>query len=196
MTGLGTDASRSDGHRDLQAGYGIMLAICLPRDELSVPMIRHLVRDALNRIGVLDEINSDIQVALAEACTNVVDHAGPGDAYEVTVTIRPDRCELRVIDVGHGFDHATVIAPAGRDGDPTAERGRGLELMHSLVDHIELVSEPETGTLVRLVKNLAFDDSAPARHLLLPTHHRTSPNSTQAEPGPTDKQKGSPLSPA
>lgn len=192
MTGLGTDASRYDGHRAPEEGYGITLAICLPRDALSVPMIRHLVRDALNRFGVLDEITGDIQLALAEACTNVVDHAGPGDAYEVTVTIRPDRCELRVIDVGHGFDHATVIPPAGQDGGLTAERGRGLGLMHALADHIELVSEPETGTLVRLVKNLVFDDSAPGRHLLLSVHDRHDRNVTDGEPDPTDKQKMSP----
>lgn len=148
-------------------GYGVMLAIYLPRDELSVPVIRHLVGDALTQVGVLAEITSDIQLALTEACTNVLDHSGPGDAYEVTVTIDPKRCELRIIDLGHGFDHTNISAPAKDGNELIAERGRGLELMKALVDHIELVSEPEEGTLVRLVKNLAFDQAAPAQQLLL-----------------------------
>lgn len=157
------------------AGYGVTLAVCLPRDAMSVPVIRRLVRHALDEVGVLEQISNDIAVALTEACANVLDHAGPGDAYEVTVTIGPERCELRVVDVGRGFDHAAVSAAAGDSDDHISERGRGLGLMHALVDHIELLSEPEAGTLVHLVKQLAFDDDAPARRLLFQALHNTTP---------------------
>jgi serine/threonine-protein kinase RsbW len=152
-------------------GYGVMLAIRLPRDALSVPVIRRLVADALKEVGVLDTISGDIQLALTEACTNVLDHSGPGDAYDVTVTIGPERCELRIIDIGHGFDHATITAAPEPDNELTAERGRGIGLMHALVDHIELRSEPEAGTLVHLVKQLDFDPSAPAQRLLFQALH-------------------------
>jgi serine/threonine-protein kinase RsbW len=154
-----------------RTGYGISLAICLPRDELSVPVIRHLVRYALDEVGVLEAISSDIEVALTEACANVLHHSGPGDAYDVSVGVGPDSCELRVVDVGHGFDHATVQAESGTH-DLNAERGRGLRLMRALVDRIELVSAPEEGTLVHLVKRLAFDESAPARRLLFQALHK------------------------
>jgi serine/threonine-protein kinase RsbW len=154
-----------------EVGYGVMLAVRLPRDELSVPVIRRLVGDALKHIGVLDSIRADIELALTEACTNVLDHSGPGDAYDVTVTIGPGRCELRIIDIGHGFDHATVARSHDSDLDVTAEQGRGLGLMHALVDQIELISEPETGTLVRLVKQLAFDEETAARRLLFRALH-------------------------
>jgi serine/threonine-protein kinase RsbW len=89
----------------------------------------------------------------------------------VTVAVGPDLCELRVVDVGHGFDHATVQSDS-RTHDLDAERGRGLRLMHALVDHIELTSAPEEGTLVHLVKKLAFDDSAPARRVLFQALHQ------------------------
>lgn len=161
-------------------GYGVSLAICLPRDELSVPVIRHLVRYALDEVGVLEAISNDIEVALTEACTNVLRHSGPGDAYEVSVAIGPDSCELRVVDVGRGFDHATVQAESGTH-DVNAERGRGLRLMHALVDQIELLSAPEEGTLVHLVKRLAFDESAPARRLLFQALHKRD---QQAMPPP------------
>lgn len=173
---------------DASAGYGVTLAICLPRDELSVPVIRHLVRHALDQVGVLEEVSSDIELALTEACTNVLDHAGPGDAYEVTVTIGPQRCELRIVDIGHGFDHASVAAPTGPDRDLDAERGRGLGLMQALVDHIELLSEPEEGTLVRLVKQLAFDENAPTRRLLFQALHGGT-HRPDAEPYPRDGQQ-------
>jgi serine/threonine-protein kinase RsbW len=163
------------------AGYGVAMSIRLPRDELSVPVIRHLVADALKQVGVIDEISDDIQLALTEACTNVLDHSGPGDAYEVTVTITPERCELRIIDVGHGFDHSSVGLAAPDDAELTAEQGRGLGLMRALVDHIELLSEPEEGTLVHLVKELVFDPSAPAQRLLFQALHGGARSSSDEE---------------
>ena len=177
-------ASPADpGRPGSPVGYGVTLAVCLPRDALSVPVIRRLVRHALDEVGVLEQISDDIGVALTEACANVLDHAGPGDAYEVAVTIGPARCELRVVDVGRGFDHTAVAAATGDSGDHVAERGRGLGLMRALVDHIELLSEPEAGTLVHLVKQLAFDDDAPARRLLFQALHNTPAGATTAPDG-------------
>jgi serine/threonine-protein kinase RsbW len=146
-------------------GYGVSLSLCLPRDAISVPVIRHLVRNALDEVGVLPDISDDIEIALTEACANVLRHAGPGDAYTVSVTIGAHKCELRVVDIGHGFDHSSVATEDLVDS-LSAERGRGLGLMKALVDEIELVSAPEEGTLVRLVKELAFDEETPARRLL------------------------------
>jgi serine/threonine-protein kinase RsbW len=168
-------------------GYGVTLAVCLPRDAMSVPIVRHLVRYALDEVGVLEETSNDIELALTEACANVMDHAGPGDRYEVTVTIGAERCELRVVDIGHGFDHHTVASAPQGDGHLNAERGRGLGLMHALVDHIELLSEPEAGTLVRLVKRLAFDEHAPARRLLFQALHAATAEPADAAPYPTER---------
>ncbi len=155
-------------------GYGVSLGLRLPRDAISVPVIRHLVSYALTEVGVVEAVSHDIELALTEACANVLRHAGPGDSYDVLVTISPEICEIRVVDIGHGFDHATVMETADLGTpDLNAERGRGLGLMHALVDDVELHSEPETGTLVRLVKKLEFDDSAAARRLLFQALHQS-----------------------
>jgi serine/threonine-protein kinase RsbW len=154
------------------AGYGVSLALRLPRDAMSVPVIRHLVSYALSEVGVVPDVSHDIELALTEACANVLRHSGPGDSYDVSVTIGPDDCEIRVVDIGHGFDHASVMLTADLGTpDLNAERGRGLGLMHALVDHVELASEPEAGTLVRLVKALKFDEDSAARRLLFQALH-------------------------
>src|SRR3954465_5057188 len=166
------DASRPVEIPAPNAGYGVSLGLRLPRDAMSVPVIRHLVGYALGEVGVVDEVSHDIELALSEACANVLRHAGPGDSYDVLVTIGPDVCEIRVVDIGHGFDHASVMETADLGTtDLNAERGRGLGLMHALVDHVELRSEPEDGTLVRLVKKLDFDESAAARRVLFQALH-------------------------
>jgi len=149
---------------DTGDGLEISLSLQLPRDALSVPLARHLVQAAMFEVGVVEEDTNAVQLALSEACANVVSHAGPGDAYEVTTTIGPANCEIRVIDSGRGFDHASLTSEMAQLG---AEHGRGLALMNALVDAVRFVSEPERGTVVHLVKKLRFDERARVRRLML-----------------------------
>jgi serine/threonine-protein kinase RsbW len=49
----------------------------LPRNDPSVPAARHLVRAAMRTIGVDADCTHDIELALTEACTNVLQHREP-----------------------------------------------------------------------------------------------------------------------
>jgi serine/threonine-protein kinase RsbW len=120
----------------------------------------------MHEVGVDDHELHDVELAVSEACANVIDHSGPGDVYEVAVTVGPAACHIRVIDIGHGFDHR-ALAPQMAGAD--AEHGRGVALMHALVDQVRFESQPERGTIVHLVKQLHFDDNVPARRLMLET---------------------------
>ena len=135
----------------------IALALSLPRDEATIPMARHIARDAMREVGVTADCSSDIEVALTEAASNVVKHSGPGDEYEVRVTLSGQHCMIRVVDTGRGFD-AELLASLG--SDLSAERGRGMELMHALVDQVTFESKPEAGTIVNLEKRLALRDAS------------------------------------
>jgi serine/threonine-protein kinase RsbW len=134
----------------------IGLRIRLPRDRISVPVARHVVRSAIEGIGVTAECADDIELALSEACSNVLLHAGAGAVYDVRVDLDDERCVLRIIDRGRGFDPGTM--PDERPA-PDAERGRGLPLMSSLVDRVQFVSKPEIGTVVHLEKRLVYDQN-------------------------------------
>lgn len=136
----------------------IVFSLNLPRDEASVPVVRHISRDALLGLGVSRACVSEIEVALSEACTNVLKHVqGTKESYEVKVEVNEKTCEIRVIDTGTGFDHDSQ----GREhADHSAEGGRGIFLMRAMVDNIEFTSAPETGTVVRLTKNLALDEGS------------------------------------
>src|SRR5207245_1319699 len=112
----------AEGQPRAATDYGVTLAVCLPRDALSVPVIRRLVRHALGKVGVNEHVSDDIAVGLTEACANALDHAGPGEAYEVAVTTGPERCGRRVVDVGRGFDHAAVAIANENGGDHVVER--------------------------------------------------------------------------
>ena len=130
----------------------LMLSICLPRDRSGIPVTRHIIRDALREVGVAEDCAHDIAVAQSEACTNVIDHSGPGDQYEIRVELDDDRCVISVVDTGHGFDTVNVAGDHPLD----SERGRGIQLMKALVDKVHFESRPDSGTAVYLEKKLHF----------------------------------------
>jgi serine/threonine-protein kinase RsbW len=133
----------------------LSLALTLPRDEQTVPVARHLVRNAMEQVGVEATCIYDIELALSEACTNVLLHSGPGDQFVVRLDLEDRLGVIRVIDVGHGFDSANLQA---EDPALEAERGRGLGLMQALVDRVDFTSRPEAGTIVSLEKVLDYSD--------------------------------------
>lgn len=144
----------------------IVFSLNLPRDEASVPVVRHISRDALLGLGVTRGCVEEIEVALSEACTNVLKHVqGTAESYEVQVEVNEDTCDIRVIDTGTGFDHESQ----GREhADHSAEGGRGIYLMRAMVDNIEFTSAPESGTVVRLTKKLAVTEDSVLRKLAAP----------------------------
>jgi serine/threonine-protein kinase RsbW len=142
----------------------ISLSLNLPRDEETIPVARHIVRKALAEVGVENDCTFDVELALSEACTNVLLHAGPGQAYEVRLRIDERACELRVVDIGRGFDADSAPAPrsSGEEG------GRGLGLMIALVDKVQFASRREAGTVVSMEKALVYREDAIGRRLAGP----------------------------
>jgi serine/threonine-protein kinase RsbW len=135
----------------------LSLALTLPRDEQTVPVARHIVRNAMDQVGVEADCVYDFELAMSEACTNVLLHSGPGDQYVVRLDVDDRVGRIRVIDVGHGVDSARL-----RAGEPLpeAERGRGLGLMQAMVDRVQFTTRPEAGTIVTLEKALSYRDGA------------------------------------
>jgi serine/threonine-protein kinase RsbW len=135
----------------------LSLALTLPRDEQTVPVARHIVRNAMDQVGVDETCVYEVELALSEACTNVLLHSGPGDQYVVRLDLEDRLGMIRVIDVGHGFDSARLQA---ENPLPQDERGRGLGLMQALVDRVDLTLRSEAGTIVTLEKALTYRDEA------------------------------------
>ena len=84
--------------------------LVFPREAISVPVVRHVLGDALTRIGVEDDCIADLLLAVTEACTNVLRHSGHARRYEVVAEIRSNRCTLEVVDTGRGFNPAKLAS--------------------------------------------------------------------------------------
>ena len=157
-------ATRLRGNTRFAMTLELNLSLCLPRDQLSVPIVRHICSYALDEVGVTRSCKSDVSLALTEACTNVLDHVTEGDNYEVHIGINNERCTITVKDAGGGFDFGATDGRASADGN--AESGRGLHLMRELVDNVHFMSTGDDGTTVQLEKDLEFDESHPVRQRL------------------------------
>ncbi|MCW2571977.1 MAG: putative serine/threonine kinase anti-sigma factor [Frankiales bacterium] len=149
----------------------IKLTLALPRDELSVPVVRRVLKSSLQALGVELDVVHDIEVALTEAVTNVLDHATHGEEYEVSAGIDGDICVIEIIDRGAGFDGSDL---GHGDADVAAEEGRGIQIMRALVDHVSFRNVPTVGTVVHLEKRLEWTDHSAIRRLTYgnpPTEH-------------------------
>lgn len=140
----------------------ITLTLALPRDQLSVPVVRRILSDNLFTLGLDDGTVGDIQLALTEACTNVLDHAGGQEEYEVSARIDKERCVIEIIDRGIGFNGE------GPARSLWAEDGRGVEIMRTVMDRLEFVESEVQGTVVHLEKLLTWDESAVLSRLARP----------------------------
>jgi serine/threonine-protein kinase RsbW len=109
----------------------VELGLSLPREEISVPLTRHVVSAALSTAGVMPACVQEVELAVTEACTNAVEHAVEGVSYEVLILITDEQVTIDVIDSGSGFGQRE----APPDGvDHWSENGRGLKLIHALSD--------------------------------------------------------------
>lgn len=141
----------------------IDIALCLPREAETVALVRDIAVTSLVRLGVTADCADDVRLALSEACANVVEHSEADDEYEVRLQVNGDRCDVRVVDAGRGFDATTLGAvPAAAD----SPRGRGISLMHALMDTIRFESQPEAGTIVHLVKKLELEPTGALARLM------------------------------
>lgn len=140
----------------------IDIAVCLPREAESVSLLRSSITDTLRRFGVADDCIDDIRLAVSEAATNVIDHADVEDDYEVAVHLDNRRCAISVKNAGRGFDASTLDGGMPSHDSP---RGRGIAIMHSVMDSVDLTSAPEAGTIVHLVRNLTVRPDSPLARL-------------------------------
>ncbi len=101
------------------------------------------------------DLENNIKVALAEALTNAMEHGNGWDAGKnvaVECDISCDELKISVQDQGEGFDHQQVLDPT-RDENLLVERGRGVFLMHTIMDQVYYNQSGNQVTLVKLRPN-------------------------------------------
>ena len=139
------------------------MKIELPRDAVTIPILRRLCGKSLEVVGATQSVIDDVELALTEACANVLRHVEQDSVYEVTVGFDEVRAFLDVVDHGPGFDPDSIGPPS-----PDDESGRGLALMRELMDSVHFDSADDYGTKVHLEKQLSWKPGAVIHQLAPP----------------------------
>ena len=121
----------------------------LPARPPDLGVAREFVERAALMFGLGDDERFDFGLAANEAVTNAIRHGGPDGQGRILLRtlVDGDRLTLLVRDYG------VFVAPE-RGGPRRLDGGRGLDMMHSLTDHFELILD-SGGTTVLLSKDRA-----------------------------------------
>jgi anti-sigma regulatory factor (Ser/Thr protein kinase) len=131
------------------------MELSLPASPAHLAGLRRAARACLQ--GVASDAADDVVLALNEAATNAILYgSGGGQPVRVVLHVHHDVIEASVLD--HGLE---LPAQPATDADIEAltVRGRGLWLLHRLVDEVRL-EHVQLGTRVTLRRQLT-----PARPL-------------------------------
>lgn len=120
------------------------IQITIPADLRYLNVVGSAVHAYLQRTdGVeddqIDDLVYNIQLAVHEVCTNIIEHAYKFDAnkpVQLSFYISRSESVLEVVlrDQGHKFDPTTVATPKLGTAQ---ERGLGLFLVHELMDSVD-----------------------------------------------------------
>jgi anti-sigma regulatory factor (Ser/Thr protein kinase) len=117
-------------------------------NSVTVPLARSLFADWLEHLGVDASDAEDLVLTVSELCTNAVRFgSGAPGSLSVHAWIDDDALVVEVSDDGHGFEWQ----PVDDVPDPEGDEGRGLFLVNTLVDAVE-VQRRDDRTVVRAVK--------------------------------------------
>ncbi|MFC0560491.1 anti-sigma B factor RsbW [Halalkalibacter alkalisediminis] len=138
------------------------IQMSVPAKPEYVGVVRLTVSGIANRVGFSYDDIEDMKIAVAEACTNVVNHAyEEGGVMNVSYFLYDDRLEIVVADRGQSFDIGSVREKLG-PVDPNRpvvdlkEGGLGLFLINTLMDKVEI--NDESGIVLIMTKFLHGDE--------------------------------------
>lgn len=88
----------------------------------------------------------ELNLVLTEAMANAIHHANEGDPdreVHIEISIIERRLLIRVFDHGQGFDIRRFAEP----GHPLEEHGRGIYLIHTIMDQVAYVPSSDGNVL-------------------------------------------------
>jgi serine/threonine-protein kinase RsbW len=139
--------------------------IAAPGDGSYLAYLRSLVGDLARRIGFSESEIAKIEMAVDEACSNVLEHAYAPDKQwlwrhrepELRMEVRTEagRLVIEINDHGQSFDFDRYRpTDIDRRLKQMSRGGYGIHIMRQFMDEVQYSSNNQTGNTLRLVKYL------------------------------------------
>ena len=117
-------------------------SLTVPGELPQIPRIRHWLKGVLAARRLSANDVSDLSLAVAEICTNIVRHgygSGGGGDIEIQVTSQEDAVHVVILDRAPPFSPDRIEVPPP---DELREGGYGLALARSVVDDMRFEHAP------------------------------------------------------
>jgi serine/threonine-protein kinase RsbW len=133
-------------------------ALHVPSSTENLAMIRDFVKSIGTQSGMDDLEVARLELAVDEACANVMEHAYAQDESQevkIRAIVDADSVQIEVIDTGKGFD-PTVVEQLKLDELIAKKRtgGLGMRLMKSFMDEVHYEVQPGVKNELKMVKRL------------------------------------------
>jgi serine/threonine-protein kinase RsbW len=122
----------------------------------SLAKIAEFVTHAAEAVGLDARAVYAVQLAVDEACSNIIEHAYGGENLgdiECTCELGDDHLVVTIRDHGRPFDPDAVPEP---DLDASLKDreagGLGLHFIRNLMDELEFESDPDAGNVLTMLK--------------------------------------------
>jgi serine/threonine-protein kinase RsbW len=125
----------------------------------SLARIAEFVTAAAKSAEMTEDDVFHIEMAVDEACSNVIEHAYATQAGDIELTCSyDDPGSLRIVILDHGqpFDPVSIPQPAMVDPtqlDVMQEGGLGLYFMRKLMDEVRFEFVPNAGNRLTMIKH-------------------------------------------
>jgi anti-sigma regulatory factor (Ser/Thr protein kinase) len=130
---------------------------------LTIPMYPDMELAAAKTASVLAELKGfdegeveEIQLAIIETCINAFEHSQSDDKeVHIQFLLEDDQLQFKITDRGVGItsdtlDGTRLLGNPGLHPD-LPKRGRGLQIIRSLMDEVDIETSPD-GTTVSVIK--------------------------------------------
>jgi serine/threonine-protein kinase RsbW len=135
-----------------------MDSITVPATLESLARISNFVVEAATQVGLEDHAAWQVQLAVDEAATNIIQHGyDPNQSGDIELSWRVDGVQFAITLHDHGrfFDPTNIPAPDIHS--PLEERrvgGLGVFLMGRLMDDVHFESDPVRGNFLTMTKRI------------------------------------------
>ena len=124
--------------------------------------VQKLVEKASRAFGLSEELAHWIELTVSESTINAIEHGNGGDPSKsvfLSISSNGENIEVIVEDQGTGFELAEIPDPTDVE-NLLKPGGRGILIIRSFMDKVEVTERKGGGSRLRMVKNL--QDSQPA----------------------------------
>jgi serine/threonine-protein kinase RsbW len=129
-----------------------LVELRIPARAEWVALARLAAATVANRLQFPIEEIEDVKLAVAEACTAVIQHENHGEFIQLTCEALEDSLRVRIHDAGRHGVH--VNDRARMNFEEARIAGLGVFLIRTLMDEVSYDVHPQLGTDLLMVKRL------------------------------------------